>query len=95
MIRYSDYDPFAWVYNKHWGDSFTGPSLHAMENLVLAYLPDKARILDLCCGTGQLAQILLAHGYQVTGLDGSDEMLKFARENAPAGEFIMDDARSF
>ncbi len=95
MTRYSDYDPFAWVYNKHWGESFTHLALDVMEKLVLPYLPAKARILDLCCGTGQLAQRLIAHGYQVTGLDGSGEMLRFARENAPAAEFIMDDARSF
>ena len=95
MTRYSDYDPFAWVYNKHWGESFTHLALDVMAKLVLPYLPAKARILDLCCGTGQLARALLARGYQVTGLDGSGEMLRFARENAPAAEFIMDDARSF
>ena len=95
MTTYSDYDPFAWVYNKHWGDSFTDIALPVIENLVLRQLPAKASILDLCCGTGQLAQVLIERGYQVTGLDGSGEMLRFARENAPAAEFIQDDARSF
>lgn len=95
MTTYSDYDPFAWVYNKHWGNSFTHLAFDVMEKLMLPYLPAKARILDLCCGTGQLAQALLEHGYQVTGLDGSEEMLRFARQNAPAVEFILDDARSF
>ncbi len=95
MTRYSDYDRFAWVYNKHWGHSFTQLALPILEKLVLLYLPAKASILDLCCGTGQLAQTLIARGYRVTGLDGSEEMLRFARENAPAGEFIVDDARSF
>ena len=95
MTTYSDYDPFAWVYNKHWGDSFTQHVLPALEKLALSHLPAKARILDLCCGTGQLAQVLIERGYQVTGLDGSGEMLRFARENAPAAEFIQDDARSF
>lgn len=95
MTPYSDYDLFAWVYNKHWGDSFTQLALRVLEKLVLPYLPAEARILDLCCGTGQLAQALIARGYQVTGLDGSEEMLHFARKNAPAGEFVMGDARSF
>jgi SAM-dependent methyltransferase len=66
-----------------------------LEERVLVELPAGARILDLCCGTGQLAQMLLERGYQVTGLDGSAEMIRFARENAPAGEFIVDDARTF
>jgi len=95
MTAYSDYDRFAWVYNKHWGNSFTELALRVLEKLVFPYLSAKARILDLCCGTGQLAQALIARGYRVTGLDGSSEMLRFARENAPAGEFIVDDARSF
>ncbi len=95
MTRYSDYDRFAWVYNRHWGGEYAQRVLPILENLVLRHLPAKANVLDLCCGTGQLAQALIALGYQVTGLDGSEEMLHFARENAPAGEFIVADARSF
>ncbi len=95
MTIYSDYDLFAWVYNKHWGESFVQLIFPLIENLILQYIPPKARILDLCCGTGQLAQMLIDRGYQVTGLDGSKEMLRFARENAPDGEFIVADARSF
>ena len=95
MSSYSDYDRFARVYNKHWGKSFVQLVFPILENLVLHYLPPKARILDLCCGTGQLAQMLIDGGYQVTGLDGSKEMLRFASENAPGAEFIAADARSF
>jgi SAM-dependent methyltransferase len=95
VTRYSDYDRFAWVYNKHWGNEFTHLALQVLEKLVFPHLPTKARILDLCCGTGQLAQALISRGYQVTGLDQSAQMLHFARENAPAGEFIVADARSF
>lgn len=95
MLTYSDYDLFAWIYNKHWGNNFTELALIALDKLVLPHLPARARILDLCCGTGQLAQTLMARGYRITGLDGSREMLRFARENAPGGEFIQDDARSF
>ncbi len=95
MNTYSDYDRFAWVYNKHWGNEFIHLALQVLERLVFPHLPAKARILDLCCGTGQLAQALIARGHQVTGLDASEEMLRFARENAPAGKFIVDDARSF
>ncbi|MBI2849979.1 MAG: methyltransferase domain-containing protein [Chloroflexi bacterium] len=92
---YSDYDRFAWVYNKHWGSHFTPKALAVLDELVLPKVPGNARILDLCCGTGQLAQELSVRGYAVTGLDGSGEMLKFARENASAAQFILDDARTF
>ena len=40
---------------------------------MLARLPPSARTLDLCCDTGQLEQGLARRGYQVTGIDGSEE----------------------
>lgn len=95
MHRYSDYDPFAWVYNKHWSNMFTPTALAVIEELLLPRLPLRAKILDLCCGTGQLARVLSERGYQVTGIDGSEEMLRFARGNAPGVQFILDDARNF
>jgi SAM-dependent methyltransferase len=95
MTRYSDYDAFAWVYNKHWGIRYAQLVLPTLEKLILPRLPENSHILDLCCGTGRLAQALVTRGYQVTGLDGSQEMIGFARKNAPAAEFIVDDARHF
>ncbi len=95
MTSYAGYNRFASVYNRHWGGEYAQRVLPILENLVLRHLPRKGRILDLCCGTGQLASTLAALGYGVTGLDGSDGMLAFARENAPAVEFITADARSF
>lgn len=95
MTSYSGYDRFARVYNKHWGENYAQRVLPVLENLVLRHLPAKARILDLCCGTGHLARALIGSGYRVTGLDASEEMLHFARENAPGGDFITADARSF
>jgi SAM-dependent methyltransferase len=93
--RYSDYDDFAWMYNRHWGNRFTPGALAVLGELVLPEIPDNASILDLCCGTGQLANLLSEEGYRVTGIDGSEEMLKYARENSPDVTFICDDARMF
>ena len=53
------------------------------------------RLLDLCCGTGQLSRALTKGGYRVTGLDSSEAMIGYSRENAPGVEFVLDDARSF
>jgi SAM-dependent methyltransferase len=93
--RYSDYDKFAWIYNRHWGERFLPMALLALEKLALDYIPAGANVLDLCCGTGQLAMDLTALGYRVTGIDGSSEMLSFARENAPGVKLILEDARTF
>ena len=92
--RYADYDAFAWVYNRHWG-WFAERMLPVLDKLVLKSVPPGASVLDLCCGTGQLAHVLTERGLQVTGVDGSEEMLRYARENAPQAGFILADARSF
>ena len=92
---FSDYDRFAWFYNKYWGDEYSRPALAIFNILLFPHLPQGGQVLDLCCGTGQIARGLIEHGYQVTGIDGSPAMLRFARENAPEAEFIHGDARNF
>lgn len=92
---YSDYDRFAWFYNRYWGPEFSSPALAIYNILLFPHLPEGCRILDLCCGTGQISAGLSERGYQVTGLDGSAAMLRFARENAPAVDFVHGDARTF
>lgn len=93
--RYADYDPFAWFYNRYWGARFAGLVLPVLERLVFPLWPAGGRLLDLCCGTGQLAHALATRGFLVTGIDGSEAMLRHARDNAPGGEFILADAQSF
>jgi trans-aconitate methyltransferase len=53
------------------------------------------RILDLGCGTGQLAGAIVQTGAHVIGLDIASEMLAQARTNFPAVEFVQGDASSF
>jgi SAM-dependent methyltransferase len=51
-----------------------------------------ARVLDLGCGNGMPAdQILVEHGFQVTGVDISPVMIERAVELVPAGKFICAD----
>ncbi len=95
MTTHSAYDAFAATYNRHWGNEFAPRVFPILEQLVLRKLRSGARILDLCCGTGQFAGTLTGLGYRVTGIDGSAEMLRYARENAPEAEFVHADARSF
>ncbi len=63
--------------------------------LVGGRLQSEARVLDLCCGTGQLAAELAARGYSVIGLDGSRRMLGHARDNAPGVRLVQGDVRRF
>jgi SAM-dependent methyltransferase len=56
------------------------------------------RVLDLCCGHGDLANALAARGCVVTGLDSSEVFLRRARADAAAGgvevEYVAGDMRA-
>ncbi|MBN1857006.1 MAG: class I SAM-dependent methyltransferase [Dehalococcoidia bacterium] len=88
------YDPFAYVYNVHWGPTSLN-WLRIVGLLVIPRVDATARVLDLCCGTGQLAGELSERGYRVVGLDGSRQMLHYARKNAPGVHLLQADARCF
>lgn len=93
-LNENPYDRFAAVYNSHWGSN----SLHFLplyERQALNALPECARILDLCCGTGQFSRVLTRRGFQVVGVDSSAGMLNFARNNVPEAEFVCSDVRNF
>ncbi len=94
-IRYTDYDAFAWFYNRHWGAEYHRQTLPILERLALGRLRSGASVLDLCCGTGRVSAALIDRQFRVTGVEGSSEMVRYARENAPAAEFLVDDARTF
>ena len=49
------------------------------------------RVLDACCGTGDLALAARRRGGVVTGLDFSAQMLERARRKAPALEWLQGD----
>ncbi len=93
---------FARVYNMRWGGFArqVGPKIidyYASTPMGQAYKP----ILDLCCGAGHLAALLLEKGYPVTGLDLSEHMLGYARENTRSfiesgrAKFVQGDASDF
>jgi SAM-dependent methyltransferase len=91
---YADYNKFAWLYDEEWG-YFGSRIFDVLYRMTGERIAPEARILDLCCGTGQLAKVLSEKGYQVTGLDGSAEMLRYAKKNVPHCKFILKDARTF
>jgi demethylmenaquinone methyltransferase/2-methoxy-6-polyprenyl-1,4-benzoquinol methylase len=51
-----------------------------------------ARVLDACCGTGDLAIACAREGAVVTGLDFSERMLERARQKAPELDWVLGDA---
>ncbi|MBC8291377.1 MAG: class I SAM-dependent methyltransferase, partial [Planctomycetes bacterium] len=86
----SHYDVLAPTYNQFLS-SFSQRVVPALDRLLLGQLPGGASVLDVCCGTGQLASELTKRGLLVTGVDLSAGMLSFARQNAPKAEFLQAD----
>ena len=52
------------------------------------------RVLDACCGTGDLALEAQRAGGRVTGLDFSERMLERARRKSAAVEWVRGDVLS-
>ncbi|HOW98239.1 MAG TPA: methyltransferase domain-containing protein [Kiritimatiellia bacterium] len=91
----SDYDAFASVYDRHWGQHSLKKFAPILADRLRPLLPAGARVLDVCCGTGQIARWFSGQGFRVTALDRSQAMLDHARARAPAAEFVLADARDF
>ena len=63
------------------------------------FLPTRpSLVLDLACGTGRLTRILSSRGYDMIGVDGSEDMLSEAYMQSVEGDSILylaQDMRSF
>ncbi len=81
----SVYDSIAADYDK----MFSAPSEHISE--LLKYLGQESAILDLGCGAGNNAVYLSNLGYNVTGIDTSDNMLAIAQSKKSNAKFIQGD----
>ena len=51
-------------------------------NFVKPYLKPNSQILDLACGTGTFAQAIKNLGYEISGLDLSEEIINVAKEKS-------------
>ena len=93
------YTSFAVVYDtfmdnvpyEEWGEYLHG--------LLLEYGVEDGLVLDLGCGTGTMTEILASKGYDMTGVDFSEEMLDIAmQKRTKSGHdilYLMRDMREF
>lgn len=52
---------------------------------------DRGLVIDLGCGSGILAQALVAAGYDILGIDISAAMIALAQQRVPNGQFRRSD----
>src|SRR5690349_16794943 len=71
------------VYTKYLQFLTAEQSVQEVEAIIaLLKLPPHSSLLDLCCGQGRHALLFAQRGYQVTGLDLSDYLLRLAQTEA-------------
>ena len=73
-----EYDRLASIYDRRW-QNYINKSLSFLVNF--ADIDPSATVLDLACGTGELARLLLEQNpqQQISGVDISESMLEIAR----------------
>ena len=90
MIMANAYDAFASAYDALNSDAdYTAMADHIDKVFARSNIPRSSLVLDLGCGTGMLTRELDARGYDMTGVDSSEEMLGKAYENSAQSGKIL------
>ena len=103
-LRHGDWieggSPAVNVYSTAWFETFLRASAPPPVDRELAFferhapLPEYRRVLDVACGIGRHARALAEVGYDVVGIDNSEDVLAVARAGAPSGAaFALADMR--
>lgn len=93
--RNTEFDAFASTYNRLWGAEYHAQAFPVVKKLLLSRLRPGASVLDVCCGTGQFTARVEREGFRVHGIDASEGMIRYARQNAPGVAFTVADVRAF
>lgn len=78
------YEKFAYIYDYLMTDTPYAEWMNFLAATMAEFSCEGDRVLELACGTGELSVLLSAGGYEVTGVDLSEDMLMMAREKAEA-----------
>ena len=74
------YTGFAQVYDIFMDNVPYGEWADYLTNLLVEYGVEDGLVLELGCGTGNITRGLSAKGYDMIGIDNSEEMLEIARD---------------
>lgn len=83
------YNYLAKAYANEWANK---PDKQLSDSFI-SYLSPSARILDVGCGPGHYSQYFYSSGFDVTGIDFSEEMIAIAREHYSGIDFMLQDMR--
>lgn len=92
------YTSFAQVYDLFMDNVPYEEWCEYIKSLLKEYKIENGLVLDLGCGTGKLTRLLEDAGYDMIGIDYSEEMLEIAREHQEEGSnilYLLQDMREF
>jgi len=98
-IRMEAYSSFAAVYDTFMDNIPYGEWAEYLISLLKEYEVEDGLILDMGCGTGSMTELLAEAGYDMIGIDNSEEMLEIAMEKRAESGFdilyLLQDMREF
>ena len=86
------YNTFAYVYDEFMENVPYEDWAFMLRDILRDHNIDDGLLLDLGCGTGTLTRLMAEHGYDMTGVDISADMLTVAREYESAEDEYPEDA---
>ncbi len=78
----ASYEQFAQIYDRALNELPYEQWLLYIERIFVAYKTSPKLILDLGCGTGSMTNLMATKGYEMLGVDLSEDMLAIARDKA-------------
>jgi len=90
----SVFGTYSRYYNLLYQDKDYAGEAEYIRSLITRHCPQAQTVLDLGCGTGQHDHLLAQMGYDVTGIDRSEEMLNIANAQSSTPTFHQDDIRT-
>ena len=92
MKIFKIYSEYAKAYHEMYQSIFDYEEDFKIYDKYLSKIKAK-KILELGCGSGNLAKFFIENKYDYTGLDSSKEMITLAKEFVPDGNFLLGDMR--
>jgi len=96
MVTFKDLEQSGWTHKALAYDQHFAPVADQAIDAILDLAGNVAgcELLDICCGTGNLAASAAARGARVTAIDFAPTMIEIARVKVPGARFEIGDAET-